>query len=95
MNPTETAELTDLVLALRRLRPALGILVVEHKLSLVRRVADRVMVLNHGRLLAEGTPEAALDHPEVVEAYLGRSRGSGAPGAPASFRPASSDAHLG
>ena len=97
MNPTETAELTDLVLELRRLRPALGILVVEHKLSLVRRVADRVMVLNHGRMLAEGTPEAALDHPEVVEAYLGRSRGSGAPGTPGatSFRPASSDAHLG
>jgi branched-chain amino acid transport system ATP-binding protein len=87
MNPTETAELTDLVLDLRRVRPALGILVVEHKLSLVRRVADRVVVLNHGRMLAEGTPEEALDHPEVVEAYLGRSRDS--------LRPVSSDAHLG
>lgn len=85
MNPTETAELTELLLQLRRLHPQLGILVVEHKLSLVRQVADRVIVLNQGRILAEGDPDAALDHPEVVEAYLGRVRA----------RPVSSDAHLG
>ncbi len=85
MNPTETAELTDLLLQLRRLHPQLGILVVEHKLSLVRQVADRVIVLNQGRILAEGAPDEALDHPEVVEAYLGRVRA----------RPVSSDAHLG
>jgi len=85
MNPTETAELTELLLQLRRLHPQLGILVVEHKLSLVRQVADRVIVLNQGQILAEGDPDAALDHPEVVEAYLGRVR----------TRPVSSDAHLG
>lgn len=84
MNPTETAELTDLLLALRTLRPQLGILVVEHKLSLVRKVADRVIVLNQGEILAQGDPDHALDHPEVVEAYLGRQR-----------RANSSDAHLG
>lgn len=85
MNPTETAELTDLLLALRAEQPALGILVVEHKLSLVRRIADRVVVLNQGRVLVSGTPADALDHPDVVEAYLGRTR----------TRPALSDAHLG
>lgn len=85
MNPTETVELTELLLQLRRLHPQLGILVVEHKLSLVRQVADRVIVLNQGQILAEGDPDAALDHPEVVEAYLGRVRA----------RPVSSDAHLG
>ncbi|MCB5363594.1 ABC transporter ATP-binding protein [Pusillimonas sp. CC-YST705] len=85
MNPTETAELTELLLQLRRLHPQLGILVVEHKLSLVRQVADRVIVLNQGQILAEGDPDEALDHPEVVEAYLGRVR----------TRPVSSDAHLG
>src|SRR5690606_16045825 len=74
MNPTETAELTDLLLALRTMRPELGILVVEHKLSLVRKVADRVIVLNQGQILAQGDPDSALDHPEVVEAYLGRVR---------------------
>lgn len=85
MNPSETAELTDLLLALRAEQPTLGILVVEHKLSLVRRIADRVIVLNQGRVLVAGTPDAALDHPEVVEAYLGRTR----------TRPTDSDAHLG
>ncbi|KAF1044479.1 ABC transporter ATP-binding protein [Xylophilus sp.] len=85
MNPSETAELTDLLLALRAEQPSLGILVVEHKLSLVRRIADRVVVLNQGRVLATGKPSEALDHPEVVEAYLGRSR----------TRPTNSDAHLG
>ncbi|MFT4268976.1 MAG: ABC transporter ATP-binding protein [Xenophilus sp.] len=85
MNPSETAELTELLLALRAEQPALGILVVEHKLSLVRRIADRVVVLNQGRVLATGTPNEALDHPEVVEAYLGRSR----------TRPTDSDAHHG
>jgi len=85
MNPTETGELTRLLLELRRMRPQLGMLVVEHKLSLVRSVADRVIVLNQGKVLAQGDPDHALDHPEVVEAYLGRVR----------TRPVSSDAHLG
>lgn len=85
MNPTETQELTSLLLALRQRRPELGILVVEHKLSLVRRVADRVIVLNQGQVLAQGDPAHALDNPDVVEAYLGRER----------RRPTSSDAHLG
>ncbi|MBN9472642.1 MAG: ABC transporter ATP-binding protein [Burkholderiales bacterium] len=85
MNPSETAELTDLLLALRAEQPQLGILVVEHKLSLVRRIADHAIVLNQGRILATGTPAEALDHPEVVEAYLGRAR----------RRPVNSDAHLG
>ncbi len=85
MNPTETGELTNLLLELRRMRPTLGMLVVEHKLSLVRKVADRVIVLNQGQVLAQGDPGHALDHPEVVEAYLGRQR----------LRPTLSDAHLG
>ncbi|HCP79168.1 MAG TPA: ABC transporter ATP-binding protein, partial [Pusillimonas sp.] len=84
MNPTETGELTDLLIALRQMRPNLGILVVEHKLSLVRKVADRVIVLNQGEILAQGDPDHALDHPDVVEAYLGRQR-----------RENASDAHLG
>lgn len=85
MNPTETAELTALLHELRQMRPRLGILVVEHKLSLVRSVADRVIVLNQGQVLAQGSAEQALDHPEVVEAYLGRVR----------TRPTTSDAHFG
>lgn len=85
MNPTETGELTELLLALRRTHPELGLLVVEHKLSLVRQVADHLVVLNQGEVLAEGSPAQTLDDPAVIEAYLGRVR----------TRPSESDAHLG
>lgn len=85
MNPTETAELTELLLTLRRTHPQLGLLVVEHKLSLVRQVADHLVVLNQGEMLAEGAPAQVLDDPAVIEAYLGRVR----------TRPSESDAHLG
>jgi branched-chain amino acid transport system ATP-binding protein len=50
---------------------------VEHDMQMVNDLADRLVVLAHGRPLAEGTPEAVLSRPEVVEAYLGR-RGVGA-----------------
>jgi branched-chain amino acid transport system ATP-binding protein len=72
MNPAETAELAALLLKLLRIRPELAVLVVEHKLSFVRTVADRIIVLNHGRILAQGEPNAVLDSEEVVDAYLGR-----------------------
>lgn len=85
MNPTETGELTELLLTLRRTHPQLGLLVVEHKLSLVRQVADHLVVLNQGQVLAEGAPAQTLDDPAVIEAYLGRVR----------TRPSESDAHLG
>lgn len=74
MNPTETDELTKLIVDLRTTHPNLGILVIEHKLSMVRRIADRVIVLNQGKVLVEDRPDHALDHPEVVEAYLGQPR---------------------
>lgn len=86
MNPTETGELTELLIDLRRQHPTMGILVIEHKLSFVRRVADRVLVLNQGTLLVEGTPNDALAHPAVIEAYLGHSRAE---------RELFKDAHLG
>ena len=47
------------------------VIMVEHDMSLVRQVSDRVMALNYGRLLALGTPEAVQSHPEVIRAYIG------------------------
>jgi branched-chain amino acid transport system ATP-binding protein len=85
MNPTETAEMTELLIELRRLYPALGMLVIEHKLSLVRRIADRIIVMNQGRVLLEGAPQTVLDAPEVAEAFIGSARSA------REF----SDAHLG
>ena len=58
---------------LLRIRDALGasLLVIEHDMPLVTAVADRLVALDQGRLIAEGLPEDVLHHPEVVASYLG------------------------
>jgi branched-chain amino acid transport system ATP-binding protein len=71
MNPTETHEVTELI---GRLRDELGlaILVIEHDMHVVEGISDRVVALDHGIKIAEGSFEAVATHPGVVEAYLGR-----------------------
>lgn len=66
----EVDELRELIRSLRE-RFSLTILLVEHHLSLVMRVSDRVIALDFGRCIAEGTPEEMRQHPEVIRAYLG------------------------
>jgi branched-chain amino acid transport system ATP-binding protein len=71
MNPNETHEMTELI---GRLRDELGvgILVIEHDMHVVAGVSDRVVALDHGVKIAEGSFDEVANHPAVVEAYLGR-----------------------
>ncbi|PKQ31474.1 MAG: ABC transporter ATP-binding protein [Actinobacteria bacterium HGW-Actinobacteria-2] len=75
MNQTETAEVLSQLLELKA--EGQTILLVEHKLDLVLTVSDRVIVMDGGRIIAQGSPEHVRRDPAVVEAYLGRRRGLG------------------
>jgi branched-chain amino acid transport system permease protein len=70
------SELAHSVAIVRNIRDELGttILWVEHVMSAVIQLAERAIVLNFGKLLAEGVPEAVMRDPQVVDAYLGKAR---------------------
>jgi branched-chain amino acid transport system ATP-binding protein len=70
MNPNETHEVTELIGRLRD-ELALAILVIEHDMHVVEGVSDRVVALDHGVKIAEGSFETVANHSAVVEAYLG------------------------
>jgi ABC-type branched-subunit amino acid transport system ATPase component len=69
MNSAETAQLTEFLLELNQ--SSLTLLIIEHDMDMIMRVSDLVIVLNFGLKIAEGTPEAIRDEPQVIEAYLG------------------------
>ncbi len=71
MNPAETAEVTELISRLRDER-GVAIFVIEHDMHVVAGCSDRVVALDHGVKVAEGSFDAVANDPAVVEAYLGR-----------------------
>jgi branched-chain amino acid transport system ATP-binding protein len=69
LNPTEIVEIVGVIEDIRA--SGVTILLIEHVMQAVTSLAERVYVLNQGRMIAEGTPAAIAENPQVVEAYLG------------------------
>jgi branched-chain amino acid transport system ATP-binding protein len=72
LNPTEIGDMVEVV---RQIRDrGVTILIIEHVMHALMNVSDRVIVLDYGEQIAEGTPEQVAENPKVIEAYLGDSR---------------------
>ena len=69
MNDQETEDLMGLIRAIRN--RGITVLLIEHDMNLVMRVCDRLVVLEYGAVIAEGTPDEIKRNPQVIEAYLG------------------------
>jgi branched-chain amino acid transport system ATP-binding protein len=76
LNPTETEKIMALIEEIRGTH-GMSILWIEHKIDAVFNVCDRVVVLDYGRMLAEGDPETIAEDEKVVEAYLGEAASEG------------------
>ncbi len=70
MNPTETAELLACINVIRKKFP-ISILLIEHDMSLVMNICERIVVIDYGEIIAHGGPDEISHNPKVIAAYLG------------------------
>lgn len=70
LNPRESAELNKLLLGIRD-EHGIGVLLIEHDMSVVMEISNHVIVLDYGRKISDGTPDAVRNDPAVIRAYLG------------------------
>jgi branched-chain amino acid transport system ATP-binding protein len=71
LNPTESEELIQLIIDIKK--GGITQMVIEHDMKAIMRISDRIVVLNSGEKLAEGSPEEIVNNPDVITAYLGDS----------------------
>lgn len=71
MNPTETAQLLEIINVIRK-KFDISVLLIEHDMSLVMKICEKIQVIDYGETIAFGTPEEIAKNPRVIEAYLGK-----------------------
>jgi len=71
LNPAEREEIIQLIIDIKQ-HGTITQMVIEHDMKAIMRISDRIVVLNSGEKLAEGSPEEIVNNPDVITAYLGQ-----------------------